>query len=138
MSANQATILIAAAEARLKVDTTKPLEEQMRAAMEVTKDFWMSTDEDVRFNEDICEVTRAATTEFGYHDKVRRVLEKIVERDRGSLIRAALTDEVLQELQSKSLFMNRQGLEWRPEVMREGIEKAITQELTKEKDDGFI
>lgn len=45
----QTAILIAAAEARGKVDTTKPLEEQMRAAMEVTKDFWMSTDEDVRF-----------------------------------------------------------------------------------------
>ena len=46
---NQTMILLAAAEARSKIDTTKPLEEQARAAMEVTKDFWASTDENVRF-----------------------------------------------------------------------------------------
>ncbi len=42
-------ILIAAAEARGKVDRTQPVEDQMRAAMEVTKEFWLSVDEDVRF-----------------------------------------------------------------------------------------
>ena len=42
-------ILIAAMEAKDKIDTSTPLEEQARAAMEVTKDFWMSTDEDIRF-----------------------------------------------------------------------------------------
>ena len=46
---NMNVVLIAAAEARDKIDISTPLEEQARAAMEVTKDFWMTTDEDVRF-----------------------------------------------------------------------------------------
>ncbi len=46
---HEAMILIAASDAQPYVDVSQPLETQMRAAMEVTKDFWMSTDEDVRF-----------------------------------------------------------------------------------------
>ena len=45
----EAMILIAASDAQAHVDTSKPVEDQVRAAMEVTKDFWMSTDEEVRF-----------------------------------------------------------------------------------------
>lgn len=42
-------IIIAASEAKGMVDTSLPLEDQTRAAMEITKDFWMSVDEDIRF-----------------------------------------------------------------------------------------
>ena len=45
----EASILIAASEARDKIDTSLPLKDQARAAMEITKDFWMSIDEDIRF-----------------------------------------------------------------------------------------
>ena len=42
--------LIAATEAKAAIDTSQSLEEQARAAMNVTKDFWLSVDENVRFN----------------------------------------------------------------------------------------
>ena len=71
---NMNVILIAAAEAKSRIDTSVPLEEQARAAMEVTKDFWMSTDEDVRFrgavaalllaNKDNPEATERINTEM--------------------------------------------------------------------------
>lgn len=71
---NENIIMIAATEAQSRIDTSKPLEEQARAAMEVTKDFWLSTDEDVRFrgavgalllaNQDNPEATERIKTEM--------------------------------------------------------------------------
>ena len=48
-TSREVSILIAASEAKDKIDTSLPLKDQARAAMEITKDFWMDTDEDTRF-----------------------------------------------------------------------------------------
>lgn len=53
------TTLIAATEAKGAVDTSRSLKDQVRAAMNVTKDFWLSTDETVRFNGAIAAVILA-------------------------------------------------------------------------------
>lgn len=55
----ETSILIAAATARDMVDTSKPLEEQFRVAMNITKDFWMTTEEDVHFRGAVFAVIQA-------------------------------------------------------------------------------
>ena len=54
----EAGILIAAATAQ-DVDTSQPIEEQFRVAMKITRDFWMTTDEDVHFRGAVVAVIRA-------------------------------------------------------------------------------
>lgn len=74
MSDTMGLVMIAATEAKSKVDTAQPLPDQFRAAMNITKDFFLTTDQDVRFrgavaavllaNEDSEEVRTRITQEM--------------------------------------------------------------------------
>lgn len=46
---NDVVMIIALTEAKAKIDRTKPVKDQLIAAMNATKDHWMATDEDTQF-----------------------------------------------------------------------------------------
>jgi hypothetical protein len=74
MTALSNTLLIAIHEAKAAIDPTQPIEVQARAAMNAVKDFWLTTDDDLRFrgaigglllaNEKNERITKQITTEI--------------------------------------------------------------------------
>lgn len=51
--------VVASVEARKAIDTSKPIEEQLRAAMTIAKDFRMMDEDDVRFTGAVLAVVQA-------------------------------------------------------------------------------